>query len=257
MRFLKNNGRPHEGAAGREDPVEEITRRTFMKRGTLLMGGALGAAVLGGAATHAGIARAAAPAFPESQCGLPGSGRPKVLVAYGSMHGSTGGVAEAVALSLCGAGMHAEVRRVETVNRVSDYDAVVVGSAVRSGRWLPEAMDFVQSYRDVLSERPVAYFLTCLALYRDTPETRRTAQGYMTPVLESVPKVVPKDAGLFAGVLDYERYNLVMRMVMKHKMAKQGVPEGDHRDWERIRAWARGLVPRLAGIGEPLAAVSA
>jgi len=228
--------------------MEEMTRRAFMKKSTtVLVGGALGGAALTGLGSHPRTARAEVSVFPESQCGLPGSANPKVLVAYASMHGSTGGVAEAVSLTLCAAGMTAEVRRVDHVTRISGYDAVIVGSAVRSGRWLPEAVDFVQSYRDVLAERPVAYFLTCLALYRDTPKTRQTARGYMAPVLEAVPKVVPRDVGLFTGVLDYERYNFVVRMIMKRKMEKQGVPEGDHRNWERIRTWSRDLGPCLTG----------
>jgi hypothetical protein len=36
-------------------------------------------------------------------------------------------------------------------------------------------------------------------------------------------------------------------MVMKSKMKKKGVPEGDHRNWDHIRAWAKGLGPKLLG----------
>jgi len=32
---------------------------------------------------------------------------------------------------------------------------------------------------------------------------------------------------------------------MKSKMKKQGVPEGDFRDWDAIRSWAEGLYPKL------------
>lgn len=256
MRIVKED---HDALRGEEPGghgMEELTRRMFMKKGAVMVGGVLGAPALVGLGARSGAARAAAPAFPETRFSVSDAAKPRVLVAYGSMHGSTGGVAEAVSRTLCDAGMRSEVRRVETLNRVSDYDAVVVGSAVRRARWLPEAVDFVQSFRDVLAERPVAYFLTCLALYQDTPESRRTAAGYMTPVLEAVPKVVPRGVGLFAGVLDYPQYNFVMRMVMKRKMEKLGVPEGDHRNWTRIRAWAEILIPVIGGEGAPVAAVS-
>ena len=243
MSFVTENRHPCR-MGKRGEAMEEITRRAFMRKGTVFVGGALGTAALGLSPRYAAAGK---PRLVESHCGLPDAGRPKVLLAYGSMHGSTADVAESVALTLCSAGMSAEVHRVEEVKRVSGYDAVIVGSAVRSGRWLPEVVDFVQSYRDVLAERPVAYFLTCLTLYRETPETRRRVREYLRPVLDAVPKVSPVGLGLFAGVLDYARYNFVVRMIMKGKMEKQGVPEGDHRDWDGIRAWARGLSPRLAG----------
>jgi len=59
--------------------------------------------------------------------------------------------------------------------------------------------------------------------------------------------VKPVDIGLFAGVLDYSKLSFVVRMVMKSKMKKKGVPEGDHRNWDDIRAWAEGLSPKLLG----------
>jgi len=57
--------------------------------------------------------------------------------------------------------------------------------------------------------------------------------------------VRPVDVGLFAGVLDYSELSFIVRLVMKSKMKKKGVPEGDHRDWDAIRAWAEGLLPTL------------
>jgi len=30
-------------------------------------------------------------------------------------------------------------------------------------------------------------------------------------------------------------------MIFRSKMKKKGVPEGDHRNWDAIRLWAKGL----------------
>lgn len=49
---------------------------------------------------------------------------------------------------------------------------------------------------------------------------------------------------MFPG-LDYEKDGLVMDMIMRRKVKKYGVPEGYCRDWEKIRAWAASLQPRL------------
>ncbi len=148
---------------------------------------------------------------------------------------------------LCDNGTAVDVRLVENVKDLSPYKAAVIGSAVHSSKWLPEAMKFVETNRKALSQMPVAYFLTCLTLYKSKDVTRRMARSYLDPMLDAVPQVKPVAMGLFAGVLDYSKLSFVVRMVMKSKMKKKGVPEGDHRNWDDIRAWAKGLSPKLLG----------
>ncbi len=87
----------------------------------------------------------------------------------------------------------------------------------------------------------MAYFLTCLALVKDTEESRRLAGTYMNPVLREAAAIHPVDLGLFAGVLDYNKMNVFYRMIMQSKMKEKGVSEGDFRNWKAIRAWAAGL----------------
>ena len=60
----------------------------------------------------------------------------------------------------------------------------------------------------------------------------------MDPVYEAVPEVKPVDVGLFAGVLDYGKMNVLFRTIMRHKMKEYGVKEGDYRNWETIRNWS-------------------
>jgi len=63
----------------------------------------------------------------------------------------------------------------------------------------------------------------------------------LDPLRNAVPQVQPVDTGLFAGVLDYSKLSLIVRVVMKSKMKKKGVSEGDYRDWDAIHSWAEGL----------------
>lgn len=221
--------------------MENVTRRKFIIDGSIIAGGSLGSIMLGHDLSAPKSARATEVTFPESSCGLNKKTGKKVLVAYASYCGTTGGVAEAIGKVLCDRGATVDVRLVENAHDLSTYEAVVIGSAVRSSSWRPEAIGFLKNNRKILGQVPVAYFLTCLALYRDTEKARATARKYMEPAINEAAGIQPVGTGFFAGVLDYSRLNLVFRMVMKSKMKKRGVPEGDFRNWAEIRSWAERI----------------
>jgi menaquinone-dependent protoporphyrinogen oxidase len=157
----------------------------------------------------------------------------KLLVTYATGCGSTAEVAEAIGEELR-AGRDVDVRPVAEVSDLTDYGAVVLGSAIRAGRWLPEAMAFVEKHQEALNRVPVAYFIVCLTMREDTEENRSTAAAYLNAVREKAPQVRPVDVGLFAGALDSRELPFFMRPIVKAIHA----PEGDFRDWDVIRAWA-------------------
>lgn len=81
-----------------------------------------------------------------------------VLVAYATDHGSTRGVAGRIAARLQLRGVGAEACAVADVLKVSRYEAVVLGSAIHGGKWLPEARQFADRNAALLRERPVWLF---------------------------------------------------------------------------------------------------
>ena len=66
----------------------------------------------------------------------------KVLVCAASKHGSTKEITEAIGRRLAEAGMSVDVSDVEEVNDLTQYDAVILGSAVYMGNWLQSALQF-------------------------------------------------------------------------------------------------------------------
>ena len=60
------------------------------------------------------------------------------------------------------------------------------------------------------------------------------------------PQVKPVDVGRFAGVLNYKKIPFFFRLIFKVILPILGVQEGDYRDWEAIRAWAKSMHFKLA-----------
>lgn len=217
---------------------KKINRRNFLA----LTGGA----VVGVTALATLGRQQPAVEFNESSCGIANGIGDKILVAYASRCGSTGEVAEAIGQVLCESGVSTDIRQVEKVSDLSPYRAVIVGSAIRSNEWLPEAIEFVKMHRDPLSRVPVAYFLTSLMVVQDTEETHRAAATCLESMCEQVPQVQPVDVCTFAGKLDFGKLPFVFRFVWPFT-AGGAVRAGDYRDWEAIHSWAAGLCPALLG----------
>jgi menaquinone-dependent protoporphyrinogen oxidase len=159
----------------------------------------------------------------------------RVLITYASKYGSTGGVADAIGKELCSREMAADVLLIKNAVNLGSYQGVVVGSAIYRGQWLSEAVDFVKNNSGILRQVPVAYFLVCMTLSHPTEEKRAEVLAYMDPILKAVPEIRPVEIGTFAGALDYSNLSWLYKKIVKSK----GAPEGDFRDWNAIRAWAR------------------
>jgi menaquinone-dependent protoporphyrinogen oxidase len=81
------------------------------------------------------------------------------LVTYASKYGSTGGVADAIGKELCTKDVAADTVLMKNAGNISSYQGVVIGSAIYMGKWMPEAVDFVEKNRDILRQVKVDPFV--------------------------------------------------------------------------------------------------
>ncbi len=161
-----------------------------------------------------------------------------ILVTYATRAGSTYEVASCVAEVLRDEGTSVDVKPIPAVHNVKDYDAVIVGSAIRMGNWLPEAVAFVKANRESLSHIPTAYFLVSGLLRDDTPEMRRKVLAFLDPVRTILE---PTSIGLFAGKIDYSKMDWFDRSIAEAVSSS----EGDWRNWKAMRQWAHDLQASL------------
>lgn len=167
-----------------------------------------------------------------------------ILVTYASQTGSTVGVAEAIGKTLTESGLQVEVRPMNDVKDLSSYQAVVAGSAIQKGQWLPEAVQFIKAHQATLAKKPCAAFLVCMTLAMPGADAYREHVATWLDPIRALVK--PVSEGLFAGALDISKVpSLADRLKFRLSVAFGVWSEGDHRDWNAIRAWAASIRPLL------------
>jgi menaquinone-dependent protoporphyrinogen oxidase len=160
----------------------------------------------------------------------------RVLVAVASKHQSTREIAQVITEELRLARLTVDVLDAGAVDDLSAYDAVVLGSAIYAGNWLPDAKRFAEHGRPRLAQLPVWLFSSG-PLGAENPQPKVDTVALAAPL----GGVVPRDHQVFTGKLDFDELGVAERLIAKAVRA----PEGDFRDWDAIRAWARGIAAEL------------
>jgi menaquinone-dependent protoporphyrinogen oxidase len=168
----------------------------------------------------------------------------KILVTYASRTGSTAEIAEAVCKTLIQNGEETELLPMQDVNDLSPYHAIILGSSIRKSRWLPEAMQFLQTHAAALAHKRVATFTVCITMAMSNDERYQQAvREWIAPVRA---QLQPVSEGLFAGRLDFKKLPWTLdTLLFRATVALSILPKGDHRDWNAVHTWAQSLQPLL------------
>lgn len=156
----------------------------------------------------------------------------KVLVAAGSRYGATQEIVEAIGRVLIDHGLDVEVARVEGLDDVTHYDAVVLGSAVYMDGWLLAARLFLEQYGEELASRPTWLFSSGPLGSPMRPQEDEAV--HIAPIWAKTSAIEHR---LFGGKLDKRQLSFSERAVVHAVRA----PEGDFRDWNDITAWAASI----------------
>ncbi len=163
-----------------------------------------------------------------------------VLVAVAGKHGATAEIAGEIANVLRGElpGVDVEVHDAADTGDLSRFDAVVVGSAIYMGRWLPAARHLVERHRAQLAAVPVWMFSS--GPLGDPPGPVDDLAG----VAELGVTVGARGHQVFAGRLDLADLRWTERLAVRAVHS----PTGDFRDHDAIRAWAVQVAADLAAL---------
>jgi menaquinone-dependent protoporphyrinogen oxidase len=160
----------------------------------------------------------------------------RILITAASRHQGTAEIAQHLADALRRAGAEVAVIPPEDVVGVTDYDGVVLGSAVYFGRWLPEARRLAERLRDEPRERPVWLFSSgpvgAAAADPNQGKVNVDALTALTGALEH---------HVFGGRIERARLSWPARKLVGGMRIK----DRDDRDWTEVEGWAQSIFEHL------------
>lgn len=178
----------------------------------------------------------------------------KTLLVYGTRYGATGGTSEEIAKVLRSEGFEVKVQNLkkEKIKDISPYDLIIVGSGMKMGKWTGEAEDFLNRFRLDFADKKFAIFASTM---KSVPEREGKQEDLEKERKMSIDDIVakynlnPVSAGLFGGVLDFNKMNFIIRRTfgfIRSQLEKDGFEQTEPgvyelRDWEEIRGWAKEL----------------
>ncbi len=158
----------------------------------------------------------------------------KILVSYSTRAGSTAEIAAAIGQTLSQRGYSVDVLPVKKQPNPSDYQAVILGSPIRMGSWLPEMVAFIKENRSLLEKLPVAVFTVHMLNAGDDEQSRANRAGYLNAVREWVS---PAEEVFFLGKMELAKLSFLDRFISNVMKAK----DEDLRDWNAIHAWSSSI----------------
>jgi menaquinone-dependent protoporphyrinogen oxidase len=154
----------------------------------------------------------------------------RVLITYGSRHGSTREVAAAIAARLRSAGQDVDLLPAKAAAETgpTGYDCVVVGGSLYMGRWHRDSCEFVRRHREAFVALPLAVF----ALGPRTLEARDVADSreQLDRALVNL-GVEPTLATIFGGAVDPAKLHFPLNRL----------PASDVRDWHAVNEWSEEI----------------
>ncbi|MEU5261977.1 flavodoxin domain-containing protein [Amycolatopsis sp. NPDC021455] len=158
-----------------------------------------------------------------------------VLVVFATKHGSTQQVANTIVTALSRDDVTAQSRPAAQVPEpLRDWDLVILGGALYSGRWHRDAHRFLKRHRRELGTVPIAVF--GMGPRTDDEAAWRHSRRQLDRALAKRAWLSPLAVTVFGGVDPPRRGDRVRR---------------DLRDGDVIRRWAGSVLARVRGDRPP------
>jgi menaquinone-dependent protoporphyrinogen oxidase len=182
------------------------------------------------------------------------------LIVYGTRYGATADTSKLIAEVLRKEGFNVKVvnAKDEKISRINEYELIIVGSGIRMGSWTREPEKFLEKYKDELSGKKLALFVSCGAahpLSKGEEKNEEIEDAKRKYLEEKAAKynLHPIALRLFGGYYDFGKMGWFFSRTMssiKPQLKEAGIKETtpgryDTREIDLIKSWAKNLANRV------------
>ena len=142
---------------------------------------------------------------------------------------------------------HGHQVKMVTINDAPDadlqlFDKIVIGASIRYGKHRPQVYEFIERNQEQLETRPNAFFSVNIVA-RKPEKNRPETNPYVIKFLEKT-TWKPGELAVFAGKIDYPKYNFWDRNIIRFIMWMTKGPTGlesvvEYTDWAEVEAFGR------------------
>ena len=132
-----------------------------------------------------------------------------------------------------------------TKNDIEKYDRVIMGASIRYGKHRKELFEFIETNLDELTKKENAFFsvnVVARKSEKNTPETNPYMQKFLLKT-----SWVPQRLAVFAGKIDYPKYNFFDKQMIRFIMWVTKGPTNikntyEFTDWNKVDSFAKELI---------------
>jgi len=157
----------------------------------------------------------------------------RILVIYGTTHGQTGRIAQAMAETLRRDALTVDVMDARDARDASPagYDGVIVAASIHAGGYQRRVKQWLRRHHSALTGRRGLFVSVCLGVLEKRLEAQRELGRIMRRFLDSC-GWEPDMQRHIAGALPYTRYGWLTRRIMRRIVAQAGGDTDTSRDYE-------------------------
>lgn len=138
----------------------------------------------------------------------------------------------------------ASISEAEHIN-ISEFKRIIIGASIRYGKHKPDLYEFIESNLDAISGKENAFFSVNVVARKpekNTPETNPYVKKFL---LKTSWK--PRSLEVFAGKIDYPKYNFVDKHMIRFIMWITKGPTNTNNtyeftDWDMIDSFAKKVI---------------
>lgn len=168
-----------------------------------------------------------------------------VLIAYSTLSGSTGEVAQAIGAAFHEAGLESEILPVSQIRSLAGKTTVILGAPLYVGRFPREFYGFLAAHRAALGALRCWCFV--LGPTRAEPADFEAARKQAAKQLVRYGWFHPVDVHIFGGRWSAQGVPFPFSLALHlpgNPLAK--IPISDIRDWSAIHDWTMGIACQIA-----------